>query len=100
MQGGDRGQAMANHAHVTRNEKPLSPEADPRLRCPGCRAVFNEEQWEKLELNEVLSAAEVGRLIRGWRDDECIEVRKCRTCAKSVAARRPSAGRGTSANPR
>jgi hypothetical protein len=58
-----------------------------QIQCSACKAVFDERAWRSLDLAERIEACEVGRLVRGWPPNECVEVRLCRGCGKMIAAR-------------
>jgi hypothetical protein len=59
----------------------------PLFQCGACKAVFDEPAWRSLDLAERIEACEVGRLVRRWPPNECVEVRVCRRCGKMIAAR-------------
>ena len=59
----------------------------PQTQCGACKAVFDEPAWRSLDLAERIEACEVGRLVRGWPHNQCVEVRLCRGCGKMIASR-------------
>ncbi len=58
------------------------------VQCPRCRTRFDDRAWDALDLSERIEAAEVGRFMRKWSGDECIEVRTCGFCKAPIPARR------------
>lgn len=59
----------------------------PAKKCPHCQAVYREAEWSRLEICERVPPEEVGRLVRGWPEAWCIEVRRCARCGRTVAAK-------------
>jgi hypothetical protein len=57
--------------------------------CRACGIAHPEERWATLALKECIAPSEVGRLLRGWPNDVCIEVRLCDRCEGMIAAKRP-----------
>jgi hypothetical protein len=60
----------------------------PQIQCGACKVVFDEPAWRSLDLAERIDACELGRMVRGWPLNECVEVRLCRGCGGTIAARR------------
>jgi hypothetical protein len=57
-------------------------------RCAACGAQFDESAWQSLRLTARLDPDEVSRLVRGWSQTQCIEVRQCAGCGKAISAKR------------
>jgi hypothetical protein len=70
------------------------------LACFVCGTSYRDEQWRGLRLFDRISAREVRRLVLNWPESLCVEVRLCRTCGRTIAAKResPSADPGLGAN--
>jgi hypothetical protein len=62
--------------------------------CSVCGAVYSDEEWRSLRLTERIGASEVRRLVLGWSEAACIEVRGCRRCGRSIAVKRVATSDG------
>jgi hypothetical protein len=60
------------------------------LTCSACGQTHAEATWRGLPLRERIEAMDVRRLVSGWPDGLCVEVRGCSRCGKSIAAKRPA----------
>lgn len=67
----------------------------PAKKCPHCQAIYPEEEWSRLEMSERIAPEDVQRLVRGWPEALCIEVRRCGRCGRNVAAKRETSPAGT-----
>jgi hypothetical protein len=57
------------------------------VECPACGCEFDGEAWDSLILDHRIEAGEVQRMLLGWSEAFCIEVRRCRDCAHEVVAK-------------
>lgn len=70
----------------------------PAKTCPHCQAIYPEAEWSRLEMSERIAPEEVRRLVRGWPEASCIEVRRCGRCGRHIAAKKafgPAAAAGS-----
>jgi RNA polymerase subunit RPABC4/transcription elongation factor Spt4 len=67
---------------------PRTLAATSRFVCNACGAHYSDEDWRALAVSERIEAPEVGRLVRDWPENLCVEVRGCRRCGRSIAAKR------------
>jgi hypothetical protein len=56
--------------------------------CKACGARFGRQSWLSLAFVERIEPEEVTRLLRDWPPQFCIEVRRCRSCDREIAAKR------------
>jgi hypothetical protein len=59
------------------------------ITCTSCGEEFAQHAWIELALHQRVAPDEVSRLIRGWPEDLCIEVRACSGCAHLIAVKSP-----------
>jgi hypothetical protein len=62
------------------------------ITCVACGAKFERRAWAALALCERIEPQEVQRILLNWSEEECIEVRSCRRCGRSVVAKCPVTG--------
>jgi hypothetical protein len=62
--------------------------ASSRFVCNACGALYSDEDWRALAMSERIQAPEIDRLVRDWPENLCVEVRGCRRCGRSIAAKR------------
>ena len=58
------------------------------VTCGACGSRFDRGAWDLLVLVARLEPDEVRRVMLGWPDDLCIEVRRCRCCSRDIPAKR------------
>jgi hypothetical protein len=57
------------------------------ITCVACGAKFDRTGWAALALTERVEPQEVQRVLLNWPEEECIEVRSCRRCGRSIVAK-------------
>ena len=78
----------------------MMSDKSPVVMCRACGACFDHESWPMLVLVERIEPDEVKRMLVDWPSEHCIEVRRCRRCAREVAAQlQPCARRGAEGAP-
>lgn len=71
------------------------------VTCHACGARFDRKAWSTLALLERIEPDEVKRMLVDWAKEHCIEVRRCRRCAREIPAKRDAMKReGTSTGAR
>ncbi|AKU95677.1 hypothetical protein AKJ09_02341 [Labilithrix luteola] len=58
---------------------------DSAVACRVCGRQITGEAWERLILRERLEPKEVQRILLGWSDRFCVEVRYCGECGTQIA---------------
>lgn len=64
--------------------------AAPRVsaKCSRCGSGYGEAEWRSLTLTERLRPNDLAQLVRDRPEALCVEVRSCKRCGRSIAARR------------
>jgi hypothetical protein len=60
------------------------------VTCHRCGTRFDSNAWSSLTLVDRLGPVEVRRMLLDWPDEFCIEIRRCRRCAREIPAVRGS----------
>jgi hypothetical protein len=60
------------------------------MTCSSCAQTYTEAAWRLLDVSERIDAPEVRRLVSNWPEGLIIEVRRCRGCGRTIAAKRPA----------
>jgi hypothetical protein len=76
---------------------PTFERVERAITCRACGALYAEESWTRLVVSALVEASEIRRLVRGWPEGLCVEVRSCQRCATPIAVKRgaqdePNAG--------
>jgi len=58
-----------------------------RITCSVCSASYPDEEWRRLRLFDRIDAREVRRVVLNWPESLCVEVRFCRGCGHTMAAK-------------
>ena len=61
----------------------MSSRRDEDVAC-ACGASFNREAWLSLVVVACIEPVDVSRSVINWPQNVCIEVRRCRRCARSI----------------
>jgi hypothetical protein len=69
---------------VTEEEQ---PDCGVDVRCSRCGVRVAGAQWAELPLVERILPRETRRLVLGWSDVVCIEVRSCGRCGHEIVAK-------------
>jgi ribosomal protein S27E len=66
------------------------PRTDPAttFTCGTCGTTYGEAAWRLLRVAERIEAPRVRRLVSRWPEGHFVEVRDCRSCGKTIAAKR------------
>ncbi len=83
---------MRAMAHSPREARPEARDFPPRpdaeagsISCGRCRRIYTLQAWRALTKVRTLSADEVHRHLKDWRDERVIEVRACVACGRAMA---------------
>jgi hypothetical protein len=66
----------------------MTHEESSHVTCHACGARFDRKAWSMLALVERIEPNEVKRMLVDWPNEHCIEIRRCRRCAREVPAKR------------
>jgi hypothetical protein len=66
----------------------MTHEESSQVTCHACGARFDRKAWSMLALVERIEPNEVRRMLVDWPNEHCIEIRRCRRCAREVPAKR------------
>jgi hypothetical protein len=58
------------------------------VTCAGCGARFDGHAWAELSIADRIEPAELRRIMLGWPENFCIEVRRCPGCGREIPVRR------------
>jgi hypothetical protein len=58
------------------------------VQCSACRVEYADASWCKLALDRRIEPQEIRLLVVEWPDGVNIEVRSCRGCGHTIAAKR------------
>lgn len=70
----------------------MTHEESSHVTCHACGARFDRKAWSRLALVERIEPNQVRRMLVDWPNGNCIEIRRCRRCAREVPAKRKVAG--------
>ncbi len=70
----------------------LASRPSSTLTCGACCKTYDEAAWRALAVSERIEPPEVRRVLSHWPDDLLIEVRRCKGCGRTIAAKRNAQG--------